>query len=98
MYECLKIRQFCFPTADLEWSDVHLTTAQSQNKHTNNSDKNQHAHTKQLWAGVIDLTWVITVVDASFLQVWVVPPVVADRHGGLSWGWGWRRCRGLRKA
>lgn len=42
------------------------------------------------------LTWVITVVDPSFLQVRVVPPVVADRHGGLSWGWGC--CRGLRKA
>lgn len=32
--------------------------------------------------------WVITVVDPPFLQVRVVPPVVAGRHGGLSWGWG----------
>lgn len=42
--------------------------------------------------------WVITVVDPPFLQVRVVPPVVAGRHGGLSWGWGWSRCRGLGKA
>lgn len=44
--------------------------------------------------------WVITVVDPSFLQVRVVPPVVAGRHGGLSWGWGWGWgcCGGLWKA
>lgn len=38
-------------------------------------------------------SWVITVVDPSFLQVRVVPPVVAGRHGGLSWGRGCGRCR-----
>lgn len=42
--------------------------------------------------------WVITVVDPSFLQIRVVPPVVADRHGGLSWGLGLGCCRGLGKA
>lgn len=52
------------------------------NPHVHNCDKNQHAI-------VIVLTWVITVVDPSFLQVGVVPPVVAGRHGGLSWGWDW---------
>lgn len=36
--------------------------------------------------------WVITVMDPSFLQVRVVPPVVSGRHGGLSWGWGCGRC------
>lgn len=32
--------------------------------------------------------WVITVMDPSFLQIGVVPPVVAGRHGVLGWSWG----------
>lgn len=42
--------------------------------------------------------WIITVVDPSFLQVRVVPPVVADRHGGLSWRRDWGCCGALGKA